>query len=144
MATAAIKGIARLRVLSGQAQPSPTIGQALGPLGVNMVEFCKKFNEHTKKLTPGMPTPVMLTAFEDRTYDFKTKTPPTTWLLKQVSGVEKGTTAPGKELVGEVSSKQIYEIAKIKVQDEHLSDISLESLCKSIKATATSMGLKTV
>jgi large subunit ribosomal protein L11 len=111
---------------------------------VNMVEFCKKFNEHTKKLTPGMPTPVMLTAFEDRTYDFKTKTPPTTWLLKQVSGVQKGTTAPGKELVGEVSSKQIYEIAKIKVQDEHLSDISLESLCKSIKATATSMGLKTV
>jgi large subunit ribosomal protein L11 len=142
--SAAIKGIARLRVLSGQAQPSPTIGQALGPLGVNMVEFCKKFNDDTKKLTPGMPIPVNLTAYEDRTYEFTTKTPPTSWLLKQVSGITKGTTHPGKTIVGEVSSKQIYEIAKIKAHDEHLSHIPMEGLCKSIKSTATSMGLKTV
>ena len=109
-----------------------------------MVEFCKKFNEHTKKLTPGMPIPVNLTAFEDRTYEFTTKTPPTSWYLMQASGIDKGTTAPGKTVVGEVSVKQIYEIAKIKQTDEHLSDLSLESLCKSIRSTATSMGLQTV
>ena len=140
----AIKGLAKTRVLSGQAQPSPAIGQALGPLGVNMVEFCKKFNDQTKTLTPGMPIPVTLTAFEDRTYEFKTKTPPTMWFLKQVAGVQKGTTYPGKTVVGEVSSKQIYEIAKIKLQDEHMQHIPIESVCKSIKSTATSMGLKTV
>lgn len=144
MAGPAIKGMARLRVLSGKATPSPAIGQALGPLGVNMAEFCKKFNDETAKLTPGMPIPTLLTAYEDRTYKFEMKTPPTSWFLKQVAGVDKGSNNPGKEEVGKVSVKQIYEIAKIKKTDDHQFLVPLESLSRSIASTAKSMGLKVV
>ena len=144
MAGPAVKGMARLRVLSGKATPSPAIGQALGPLGVNMAEFCKKFNDDTAKLTPGMPIPTLLTAYEDRTYKFEMKTPPTSWFLKQVAGVDKGSNNPGKEEVGKVSVKQIYEIAKIKKTDDHQFLVPMESLSRSIASTAKSMGLKVV
>ena len=143
-AAAAVKGMARLRVLSGKATPSPAIGQALGPLGVNMAEFCKKFNDDTAKLTPGMPVPTLLTAYEDRTYSFEMKTPPTSWFLKQVSGVDKGSKTPGKEFVGKVSVKHIYEIAKIKKTDAHQALVPIESLSRSVASTAKSMGLRVV
>ena len=137
-----VKGIVRLRVNAGKAQPSPTLGQSLGPLGVNMVEFCGKFNEATAGLKAGIPAPVTLTAFDDRTFSFVVKTPPTAYLLRQAAEVDKGASEPGKDTVGTVSARQIYEIAKVKQTDEHLRDQSLEALSKSIVGTAYSMGLE--
>ena len=140
----AVKGTARLRMIAGKAQPSPAIGQALGPLGVNMVEFCKQFNDRTAKYNKdrNIPIPVNLTAYEDRTYDFMIKTPPTVWFLKQAAGISKCATQPGKETVGEVSIRAIYEIAKIKKQDYYLQLHSLESLASSIIGTAKSIGME--
>ena len=125
-----VKGTARLRLIAGKAQPSPTIGQALGPLGVNMVEFCKQFNDRTAKWN------------KDRTYNFVTKSPPAVWFLKQASNVSKGATEPGKETVGKVSMRAIYEIAKIKKRDDHLKLHSIEALSASIIGTAKSMGME--
>uniref|UniRef100_A0A7S3LP89 Large ribosomal subunit protein uL11m n=1 Tax=Aplanochytrium stocchinoi TaxID=215587 RepID=A0A7S3LP89_9STRA len=136
-----IKGTARLLVPAGKASPSPAIGQALGPLGVNMMEFCKSFNARTINLKDNVPTPVNLTAFEDRSFEFKTKTPPTSWLLKQAAGIEKGAAKPGEETVGTVSIKHVYEIAKIKKTDEHLQHIHMKGLVKSIISSAKSMGI---
>ena len=139
-----VKGTARLRLIAGKAQPSPTIGQALGPLGVNMVEFCKQFNDRTAKWNKdrNITIPVNLTAYEDRTYNFVTKSPPAVWFLKQASNVSKGATEPGKETVGKVSIRAIYEIAKIKKRDDHLKLHSIEALSASIIGTAKSMGME--
>ena len=139
-----VKGVARLLVPSGGAKPSPAIGQALGPLGVNMAEFCKKFNDETSSLVPDMPLPVTLTAYEDRTYDFVTRTPSASFYLKKAAGLEKGSKTPGKDVVGDVSVRAIYEIAKIKKTDKHLQALSEEALTKSIVSTAKSMGLRVV
>mmetsp|Transcript_16022 Transcript_16022/g.18118 ORF Transcript_16022/g.18118 Transcript_16022/m.18118 type:complete len:147 (-) Transcript_16022:645-1085(-) len=137
-----VKGVARLLVPAGKAAPSPAIGQALGPLGVNMMEFCKTFNARTVEIKDNTPIPVTLTAFEDRSFDFVTKTPPTSWFLKQAAGIEKGASKPGEEIAGTVSIKHIYEIAKIKQTDEHLSHIHLQGLVKSIMSTSKSMGIQ--
>ena len=142
---AAIKGTARLLVLAGAAKPSPAIGQALGPLGVNMMEFCKDFNARTTTYKPSALMRVKLTAFDDRTFKFKILTPPTSWYLKRVTGIEKGAKSPGKETVSTVSCKAIYEIAKSKQQfDPDMKNFELEGLAKSIVATAKSMGIKVV
>ena len=131
-------------MIAGKAQPSPAIGQALGPLGVNMVEFCKQFNDRTAKYNKdrNIPIPVNLTAYEDRTYDFMIKSPPTVWFLKQAAGISKCATQPGKETVGEVSLRAVYEIAKIKKQDYYLQLHPLESLVSSIIGTAKSIGME--
>ena len=140
-----VKGIVRLRVLAGKAAPSPAIGQALGPLGVNMMEFCRAFNDRTSKLVQGVPIPVTLTAMADRTFTFQTKTPSASWFLKKAAGIEKGSTMPGQDApAGKISLRQIYEIAVIKQQDENVKYISLESICKNLKGTANSMGLQVV
>ncbi|KAF0690144.1 Aste57867_18469 [Aphanomyces stellatus] len=139
-----VKGVVRLRVLAGKAAPSPAIGQALGPLGVNMMEFCKSFNDRTSQFTPGIPIPVQLTAMNDRTFTYATKTPPTTWFLKKAAQVSAGSELAGQKEVGSVTLRHVYEIAKVKQQDELLDYIELESLCKSIIGTARSMGLKVV
>lgn len=141
---AAVKGVVRLRVAAGKASPSPAIGQALGPLGVNMMEFCKSFNERTAIFTPNTPIPVVLTAMADRTFTFSTKTPPTSWFLKRAAGLTAGSPLAGQETVGSVHLRQIYEIAKVKQQDDLVSYIDLEPLCKSIIGTAQSMGIKVV
>lgn len=142
---AAIKGIARLRVAAGSAKPSPAIGQALGPLGVNMMEFCKDFNAKTTQFKPSALMRVKLTAFDDRTFKYTLLAPSNTWYLKRVTGVAKGAGAPGKETVGTVSVKAIYEIAKSKQQfDPVLKFYSLESIAKCIAGSARSMGLKLV
>ena len=140
----AIKGMARLRVLAGAAQPSPAIGQALGPLGVNMVEFCKQFNDRTTKWNKDrkIPVPVNVVAFEDRTFDFSIKTPPTSWFIKQAAGIGKGSPEPGKESAGTIDVRAVYEIAKIKQRDDHLEMIPLKSLAASVVGTAKSMGIQ--
>ena len=139
-----VKGTARLRLIAGKAQPSPAIGQALGPLGVNMVEFCKQFNDKTAKWNKdrNITIPVNLTAYEDRTYTFVTKTPPTVWFLKQAAEITKCAAEPGKETVGAVSLRAIYEIAKIKKRDYHLQLHSIEALSASIVGTAKSIGME--
>jgi large subunit ribosomal protein L11 len=124
-----VKGVARLRVNAGKAAPSPAIGQALGPLGVNMMDFCKEFNEKTKDMQE-VPIPVSLTAYDNRTFDFVTTTPPTSFFLKNCAGD-----------TGFVDMKQVYEIAKIKLTDEHMKHISEEAMCSMICGTAKSMDL---
>ena len=140
----AIKGLARLRVLAGAAQPSPAIGQALGPLGVNMVEFCKQFNDRTTKWNKDrkIPVPVNVVAFEDRTFDFSIKTPPTSWFIKQAAGIGNGSREPGKESAGTIDVRAVYEIAKIKQRDDHLEMIPLKAIATSVVGTAKSMGVK--
>jgi len=140
---AAIKGTARLLVLAGGAKPSPAIGQALGPLGVNMMEFCKDFNARTAALKPSALMRVRLTAFDDRSFRYALLAPPTSWFLKRAAGVAKGASAPGKETIASVSAKAVYEIARVKQRhDPALAEIPLESLARSIVASARSMGIR--
>jgi large subunit ribosomal protein L11 len=140
---AAIKGTARLLVLAGGAKPSPAIGQALGPLGVNMMEFCKDFNARTAALKPSALMRVRLTAFDDRSFRYALLAPPTSWFLKRAAGVAKGASVPGKETIASVSAKAVYEIARVKQRhDPALAEISLESLARSIVASARSMGIR--
>jgi len=132
------------KVLSCEAKPGPAIGQSLGPLGLNMAEFCKQFNAKTSKMKPGIPVPVRLTAYKDRTFDFYTLTPPTTWFLKKCANIEKGSARPLFDMVGKVTVKQVYEIAKIKQADLQLRDTPLEHLCRSIAGSARSMGIEII
>jgi len=134
----------RLRVGAGAAKPGPAIGQALGPLGINMAEFCKQFNDKTKTFEKDTPIPVELSAFSNRTFTFVCKTPPTSWFLKRCAGIESGAARTGHEIVGEVHVKQIYEIAKVKQQDEHMKSLSLESISRSIVGSCRTMGLRVV
>jgi large subunit ribosomal protein L11 len=134
----------RLLVGAGAAKPGPAIGQALGPLGVNMAEFCKQFNDRTKTLEKDTPTPVVLSAFSNRSFTFVTKTPPTSWFLKKCAGVQKGSGKARHDIVGKVHVKQIYEIAKVKQRDPHLQKLSLQALCKCIAGSAGSMGIEVV
>ena len=132
-----------LLVNAGVAKPSPKVGQALGPLGVNMMEFCKQFNEHTSHLKPSAVMRVRVTAYEDRTFTFATLPPATTWFLKRVTGIQKGAKMPGHEKVGTISLKAIYEIAKVKqAHDPRLSILALESITKSVASSAKTLGLE--
>jgi large subunit ribosomal protein L11 len=126
---------------AGSAKPGPAIGQALGPLGLNMAEFCKLFNDRTKDYQKDIPLPVVLSAFSNRTFDFDVKTPPTSWYLKRCAGVDKGASQPGHSIVGTVNVKQVYEIALAKQRDVNLKDIGLKQLCRTVAAQAGSMGL---
>lgn len=139
-----VKGIARLLLPAGKAAPSPAIGQSLGPLGLNMMEFCKDFNARTGGVRENVPIPVRLTAFTNRTFVYTTAGPPTTWLLKRVAGVEKGSGKPGKDSAGYVTVKEVYEIARVKQGDEAMHGIPLESIAKSVCATARTCGLQVV
>lgn len=130
----------KLIVGAAKAAPSPAIGQALGPLGLNMMDFCKAFNEKTKHIVDGTPLPVNLTAFPNRTFEFTFATPSTAWFLKKCVGAEKGSEKPGRDTLGVVHVKQIYEIAKIKQTDAALLDVPLADICKSIMGTAKVSG----
>src|SRR6202008_2408483 len=110
-------GIIKLQVPAGKANPSPPIGPALGSRGLNIMEFCKAFNAHTQSIEPGVPIPVVITAYADRTFTFISKTPPVTYFLKKAAGVAKGTTTPGRGTVGKVSMAQVREIAEKKIAD---------------------------
>ena len=141
----AVKGFARLLLQAGGAKPSPAIGQALGPLGVNMMEFCKDFNAKTTQYKPSAQMRVKLTAFEDRSYKYGVYAPPTSWYLKRVTGVAKGSADPGSTSCGEVSIKAIYEIAQSKAQwDPTFKGVPLESICKTVIASARTCGFTVV
>lgn len=129
----------KLQIPAGKANPAPPIGPALGQHGLPIAEFCQKFNEATKDKV-GDIIPVEITVFEDRTYEFKLKTPPVSSLLKKMAGIEKGSGEPQKKKVGKVTEAQIEEIAKIKMEDLNTDD--LEKAKKIIKGTARSMGIE--
>jgi large subunit ribosomal protein L11 len=129
----------KLQIPAGQANPAPPVGPALGQHGVNIMEFCKAFNERTAK-EQGMIIPVILTVYKDRSFDFITKTPPAAVLIKKALNLEKGSGEPNREKVGEISREQIKEIAKIKLKD--LNARTLEQAVKIIEGTAKNMGVK--
>ena len=137
-----IIGYVKLQVPAGKANPSPPIGPALGQRGLNIMEFCKAFNAQTQSLEPGMPIPVVITAFADRTFTFVTKTPPASYLLKRAAGVDKGNATPGRTTSGKVTLAQVREIAEQKMQDLNAND--LDAAVKMITGSATSMGLEVV
>ena len=137
-----IKGYIKLQVPAGQANPSPPIGPALGQAGLNIMEFCKTFNAQTQNLEQGMPIPVVITAYADRTFSFVTKTPPASFLLKKAAGVEKGVSEVGRQTVGKVTQKQVREIAEQKMVDLNAKD--LEGAMRMIAGSARSMGIEVV
>ena len=138
-----VVGIIKLHVPAGKANPSPPIGPALGQRGLNIMEFCKAFNAATQNLEPGMPIPVVITAFGDRSFSFVTKSPPNTYFLKKAAGIEKGSQTTGKgSTVGRVTMAQIREIAEQKMQDLNAKDI--DGACHMLIGSARSMGLDVV
>jgi large subunit ribosomal protein L11 len=131
----------KLQVTAGQANPAPPIGPALGQHGINIMEFCKQFNEQTADQT-GTILPVIITIYADRTFSFITKTPPATVLIKKAIGIDKGSKEPNRIKVGEITKSQIEEIAKLKLKD--LNARTIEAATKIIEGTAKSMGVKIV
>lgn len=129
----------RLQVPAGQANPSPPVGPALGQHGVNIMEFCKAFNAHTQTLELGLPIPVVVTVYADRSFSFITKTPPASVLLRKAIGIEKGSATPHLEKVGTVTRAQLEEIARTKMADLNAND--LEAAVQIIAGSARSMGL---
>jgi large subunit ribosomal protein L11 len=137
-----IVGFIKLQVPAGKANPSPPIGPALGQRGLNIMEFCKAFNAQTQGLEPGMPIPVVITAYADRTFTFITKTPPVTYFLKKAAALQKGSQTPGKGFVGNITMSQIREIAEKKMQDLNANDVDAASAM--LVGSARSMGLQVV
>jgi large subunit ribosomal protein L11 len=135
-----VVGYIKLQIPAGKANPSPPVGPALGQRGLNIMEFCKAFNAQTQSMEPGMPIPVVITAYADRTFSFITKTPPVSYFLKKAAGVAKGTTTPGTGTVGKVTMAQVHEIAKQKMQDLNAHDI--DAAAQMIIGSARSMGIR--
>jgi large subunit ribosomal protein L11 len=134
-----ITGYIKLQVPAGAANPSPPIGPALGQRGLNIMEFCKAFNAQTQKVEPGLPLPVVITAYADKSFSFIIKTPPTTVLIKKAIGIESGSPRPHTDKVGKITRKQIEEIAKAKMPDLNASD--LEAAMRIVAGSARSMGV---
>ena len=128
----------KLQIPAGQATPSPPVGPALGPHGLNIMEFCKNFNAQTNS-QPGMIIPVVITVYQDRSFTFITKTPPAAILIKKELGLEKGSAEPNKNKVGKITRKQLETIAKLKMVDMNCTD--LEAAISTIAGTARSMGI---
>ena len=138
-----VVGLIKLQVPAGKANPSPPIGPALGQRGLNIMEFCKAFNAATQNLEPGVPIPVVITAYGDRSFTFVTKTPPASYFLKQAARLEKGAQATGKGVVvGRVTMAQVRDIAEKKMADLNAND--LDAACKMIIGSARSMGIEVV
>ena len=135
-----VAGFVKLQVPAGQANPSPPIGPALGQAGLNIMEFCKAFNAQTQNMEPGMPIPVVITAYADRTFSFITKTPPASYFLKKAAGLPKASGEPGREVIGSVTMAQVKEIAEAKMVDLNAHDI--DQACKMIVGSARSMGIE--
>ena len=136
-----VTAIVKLQVPAGQATPAPPVGTALGPHGVNIMDFVKQFNAKTGSQA-GMVTPVVVTIYKDRTFTFITKTPPASVLLKKEAGIEKGSATSNRDKVGKVTRAQLKKIAEIKMQDLNASD--LDSAIRMIAGTARSMGLEVI
>ena len=138
-----IEGYIKLQIPAGKANPSPPVGPALGQRGLNIMAFCKEFNAATQQLEAGMPIPVVITAFSDRSFTFVTKTPPASYFLKKAAKIEKGSKTTGiGSFVGKVTMEQCREIAKQKMADLNAHDI--EAAAEMIKGSARSMGLQVV
>ena len=135
-----ILGFIKLQIPAGKANPSPPVGPALGQRGLNIMEFCKAFNAATGKMEPGMPIPVVITAYQDRTFSFITKMPPVSYFLKRAAGLEKGGSEPGRKVVGTVKMSQVKEIAEKKMQDMNCATV--EAAMEMVKGQAMSMGYK--
>lgn len=134
-----IIGYIKLQVPAGKANPSPPIGPALGQRGLNIMEFCKAFNAQTQGLEPGLPIPVVITAYADKSFTFEMKTPPASILLKKAAGIQKGSPKPHLDKVGKVTRAQLEEIAKQKQPDLTAADLS--AAVRTIAGSARSMGL---
>jgi len=134
-----VQGYVKLQVPAGAANPSPPIGPALGQQGVNIMEFCKQFNAQTQKLEKGLPIPVIITVYSDRSFTFIMKTPPASVLIRKQLGIEKGSGTPNTSKVGKISRKQLEEVAKTKTPD--LTAADLEAAVRTIAGTARSMGV---
>ena len=134
-----VTGYIKLQVPAGAANPSPPIGPALGQQGVNIMEFCKQFNAQTQKLEKGLPIPVIITVYSDRSFTFVMKTPPASVLIRKAIGIEKGSGAPNTNKVGKITLKQLEEIAKTKQPD--LTAANLEAAVRTVAGTARSMGV---
>ena len=130
----------KLQVPAGQANPSPPVGPALGQHGVNIMEFCKAFNAATQSLEAGMPVPVVITVYSDRSFTYITKTPPAAILLKKAAGIPKGSGTPNTNKVGKVTREQLEEIAKTKEPD--LTAADMDAAVRTIAGSARSMGLE--
>jgi large subunit ribosomal protein L11 len=136
-----IDGYIKLQIPAGQANPSPPVGPALGQRGVNIMEFCKAFNAHTQGMEQGMPIPVTITVYTDRSFSFISKSPPASYFLKKAAKVAKGSGLTGREeIVGRVTMAQVREIAEKKMEDLNANDI--EAACRIVAGSARSMGIE--
>lgn len=135
-----VTGYIKLQVAAGKANPSPPVGPALGQKGVNIMEFCKSFNAATQSMEVGMPIPVVITVYSDKSFTFITKTPPASVLLKKAMGLKSGSARPNSDKVGKISRAQLEEIAKTKEPD--LTAANLDAAVRTIAGTARSMGLE--
>jgi large subunit ribosomal protein L11 len=135
-----IQAYVKLQVKAGEANPAPPIGPALGQQGVNIMEFCKAFNARTQNVEKGMPMPVVITVYSDRSFTFIIKTPPASYLVLKAVGISKGSSAPNKDKVGKITAKQLAEIAKIKMPDLTAND--LDAAIRTIAGTARNMGIE--
>jgi large subunit ribosomal protein L11 len=134
-----VQGYVKLQVPAGQANPSPPIGPALGQQGVNIMEFCKQFNAQTQQVEKGLPIPVVITVYSDRSFTFIMKTPPASVLIRKALGLEKGSGTPNSAKVGRISRKQLEDIAKTKTPD--LTAADLDAAVRTIAGSARSMGV---
>ena len=135
-----VQGYVKLQVPAGQANPSPPIGPALGQQGVNIMEFCKQFNAQTQQVEKGLPIPVVITVYSDRSFTFIMKTPPASVLIRKAIGIEKGSGTPNSAKVGRISRKQLEDIAKTKQPD--LTAADLDAAVRTIAGSARSMGVE--
>jgi len=134
-----VQAYVKLQVAAGSANPSPPVGPALGQQGVNIIEFCKTFNARTEGIEKGLPIPVIITVYSDRSFTFITKTPPAAVLLKKAAGIKSGSSKPNLEKVGKVTNAQVLEIVQTKSMDMTGADVS--AMVRSIEGTVRSMGL---
>jgi len=135
-----VQAYIKLQVKAAQANPSPPVGPALGQHGVNIMEFCKAFNAATQSLEPGLPTPVVITVYSDKSFTFITKTPPASVLLMKAAGIKGGSGVPNKNKVGKVTSAQVEDIAKIKMPD--LTAANMDAAFRTIAGSARSAGIE--
>ena len=137
-----IDGYLKLQIPAGQANPSPPVGPALGQRGINIMEFCKAFNAATQQMEQGMPIPVTITVYADRSFSFEMKQPPASFFIKRAAKLKKGSGEPGREVVAQVSRKQLEEIAELKMVDLNANDV--DAAVNILAGSARSMGIEVV
>lgn len=135
-----VTAVIKLQIPAGKANPSPPVGPALGQRGLNIMEFCKQFNDRTKDFEPGMPIPVVIEAYADKTFTFIIKTPPTSYLIKKKAGLQSGSKTPGRDSAGKIKMAQVEEIAKMKMADMGVD--SVDAAITQVIGTAASAGIK--